>query len=335
MSKRITLGQGSGGKQAQDLIRDHFASRFGMKGPMTDSALLPAGEGMIAFTTDSFVIDPLFFPGGNIGKLAVCGTVNDLAVSGAEPRFLSAAFIIEEGLEVSDLDAIVASMADEADAAGVMIATGDTKVVEKGQCDRIFINTAGVGLVPRQHMHISSGASVSEGDRVIISGPPGDHAVAILAARRKLSFDRPLISDCASLNGLTGKILERPEAVHFMRDLTRGGLAAVLNELASMISCGITVNEESVPIAEPVRGLCEILGFDPLTLASEGRMVIVAAPEAADRLVEILRSDDLGRESAVIGEITVERRGRVVLNSTTGGRRFLDMPSGLLLPRIC
>jgi hydrogenase expression/formation protein HypE len=335
MNEKITLGQGSGGRQAQDLIRDHFASRFGMEGPMTDSALLSAGEGMIAFTTDSFVIDPLFFPGGNIGKLAVCGTVNDLAVSGAEPRFLSAAFIIEEGFEVSELDAIVASMAAEADAAGVMIVTGDTKVVEKGQCDRIFINTAGVGLLPREHMHISSGVSVKEGDRLIISGPPGDHAVAILASRRKLSFDQPLISDCASLNRLTGKILEKPAAVHFMRDLTRGGLAAVLNEFATMISCGLTVNEESVPIAEPVRGLCEILGFDPLTLASEGRMVIVAAPEAADRIVEILRSDPLGRESAVIGEITAERRGRVVLNSSTGGRRFLDMPSGLLLPRIC
>jgi hydrogenase expression/formation protein HypE len=335
MSEKITLGQGSGGREAQDLIRDHFASRFGLAGPMTDSALLSVGKGMIAFTTDSFVIDPLFFPGGNIGKLAVCGTVNDLAVSGAEPRFLSAAFIIEEGFEVRELDAIVASMAAEADAAGVRIITGDTKVVEKGQCDRIFINTACVGFLPREHMHISSGATVREGDRLIISGPPGDHAVTILASRRKLSFDRPLISDCASLNRLTAKILEKPAAVHFMRDLTRGGLAAVLNELASMISCGITVNEGSVPIAEPVRGLCEILGFDPLTLASEGRMVIVAAPEAADRIVEILRSDPLGRESAVIGEITAERRGRVVLNSSTGGRRFLDMPSGLLLPRIC
>ena len=302
---------------------------------MTDSALLSVGEGMIAFTTDSFVIDPLFFPGGNIGKLAVCGTVNDLAVSGAEPRFLSAAFIIEEGFEVSELDAIVSSMAAEAEAAGVMIITGDTKVVEKGQCDRIFINTAGVGVLPREHMHISSGASVKEGDRLIISGPPGDHAVAILASRRKLSFDQPLISDCASLNRMTGKILEKPAAVHFMRDLTRGGLAAVLNELATMTGWGITVNEESIPIAEPVRGLCEILGFDPLTLASEGRVVIVTAREAADRIVAILHSDPLGRESAVIGEITAARRGRVVLNSSTGGRRFLDMPSGLLLPRIC
>ena len=335
MSEKITLGHGSGGRQAQDLIRDHFASRFGMRGPMTDSALLSVGEGMIAFTTDSFVIDPLFFPGGNIGKLAVCGTVNDLAVSGAEPRFLSAAFIIEEGFEVSELDAIVSSMAAEAEAAGVMIITGDTKVVEKGQCDRIFINTAGVGVLPREHMHISSGASVKEGDRLIISGPPGDHAVAILASRRKLLFDQPLISDCASLNRMTGKILEKPAAVHFMRDLTRGGLAAVLNELATMTGWGITVNEESIPIAEPVRGLCEILGFDPLTLASEGRVVIVTAPEAADRIVAILHSDPLGRESAVIGEITAARRGRVVLNSSTGGRRFLDMPSGLLLPRIC
>jgi len=335
MNEKIMLGHGSGGRQAQELIRDHFASRFGMKAPMTDSALLAVSEGLLAFTTDSFVIDPLFFPGGNIGKLAVCGTVNDLAVSGAEPRYLSAAFIIEEGFEVGDLDVIIASMADEAEDAGVMIVTGDTKVVEKGQCDRVFINTAGVGFLSREHMHISSGASVREGDRLIISGTPGDHAVTILASRRELSFDHPLISDCASLNKMITKILEKPAAVHFMRDLTRGGLAAVLNELASMAGCGITVDEQRIPVAEPVRGLCEILGFDPLTLASEGRVVIVAAPEAADRIVEILHSDPNGRESAIIGEITADRQGRVVLNSSTGGKRFLDMPSGLLLPRIC
>lgn len=335
MSEKILPGHGSGGRQAQELIRDHFVSRFGMKAPMTDSALLEVPEGLLAFTTDSFVVDPIFFPGGNIGKLAVCGTVNDLAVSGAEPVYLSAAFIIEEGFDMGDLDTIVASMADEAEDAGVMIVTGDTKVVEKGQCDRLFINTAGIGFLSREKIHISSGASVREGDRLIISGPPGDHAVTILASRRKLSFDSPLISDCASLNKMIRKILDRPAAVHFMRDLTRGGLAAVLNELATMTGCGITVDEERIPVAEPVRGLCEILGFDPLTLASEGRVVVVAAPEAADRIVDMLRSDPNGRESAIIGEITADRQGRVVLNSSTGGKRFLDMPSGLLLPRIC
>lgn len=335
MSEKITLSHGSGGRQAQALIRDHFAARFGMTGPMTDSALLAVSSGLIAFTTDSYVIDPLFFPGGNIGKLAVCGTVNDLAVSGAVPTYLSAAFIIEEGFEIDQLALIVSSMADEAEAAGVRIVTGDTKVVEKGKCDRIFINTAGVGVLSEEMMHISSGSSVRVGDRLIINGPPGDHAVTILASRRNLSFDIPMASDCASLNHLIRKVVERPAAVHFMRDLTRGGLAAVLNELAGMTRFGITVDESSVPVEEAVRGLCEILGFDPLTLASEGRVLIVAAAEEAEAILDRMLKDPLGRGAAIIGVITAGREGRVILNSTTGGSRFLEMPSGQLLPRIC
>lgn len=374
MSDRISLSHGSGGRQAQKLIRDHFTARFGMTGPLTDSAILPvpagpmtgsamhsdphgrmtrpavlsvlpgpithpavhsAPAGFLAFTTDSYVIDPLFFPGGNIGKLAVCGTVNDLAVSGAEPKYLSAGFIIEEGFGMEELDEIVVSMADEAEAAGVRIITGDTKVVEKGKCDRIFINTAGVGLLRHELVHVSSGSSVREGDVLIISGPPGDHAVTILAARRGLSFNMPLLSDCASLNYLVMKITEKPAAVHFMRDLTRGGLAAVLNELAAMRRCGITVDEASVPVREPVRGLCEILGFDPLSLASEGRLVVVVSPEEAGTVLERMRTDPLGRGAAVIGTVTSGREGRVIMNSSSGGQRFLDMPSGELLPRIC
>jgi len=335
MSERITLSHGSGGRQAQSLIRDHFAARFGIKGPMTDSALLSVPHGMIAFTTDSYVVNPLFFPGGNIGKLAVCGTVNDLAVSGADPKYLSASFIIEEGFDIDQLDLIISSMADEVETAGVRIVTGDTKVVEKGQCDGIFINTAGVGLMSEELKHISSGSSVREGDRLIINGPPGDHAVTILASRRNLTFDVPMASDCASLNHLIKRVVERPGAVHFMRDLTRGGLAAVLNELAGMTRYGITVDEASVPVEEAVRGLCEILGFDPLTLASEGRVLIVAAAEEADAIVDRMHSDPLGRGASVIGEITAGREGRVILNSATGGSRFLEMPSGQLLPRIC
>ncbi len=335
MSEKITLGHGSGGRQAQILIRDHFATRFGMAGPMTDSAILSAPSGILAFTTDSYVIDPLFFPGGDIGKLAVCGTVNDLAVSGAEPKYLSAAFIIEEGFGMEQLDEIVTSMADEAEAAGVRIVTGDTKVVEKGQCDGIFINTAGVGLLSSDLVHVSSASSVKEGDVLIINGSPGDHAVTILAARRGLSFDIPLLSDCASLNHLVRRVAEKPEAVHFMRDLTRGGLAAVLNELAAMRGCGIIIDEVSVPVQEPVRGLCEILGFDPLTLASEGRMLVVAAPGEARAIVERMRKDPLGSEAAIIGLITSGREGRVILNGTSGGKRFIDVPSGQLLPRIC
>jgi len=335
MSEKITLSHGSGGRQAQALIRDHFAARFEMKGPMTDSALLSIPPGMIAFTTDSYVIDPLFFPGGNIGKLAVCGTVNDLAVSGAEPKYLSAAFIIEEGFGLDELDAIVASMADEAVAAGVRIVTGDTKVVEKGQCDRLFINTAGVGVLSKDLVHVSSASTVRAGDRLIINGAPGDHAVTILASRRNLSFDTPMASDCASLNHLIGKVTERPSAIHFMRDLTRGGLAAVLNELAAITGYSMSVDEASVPVKEPVRGLCEILGFDPLTLASEGRVLIVASADEAGEIVDRMRRDPQGRGTAIIGEITAGREGRVILNSSTGGRRFLDMPSGQLLPRIC
>lgn len=335
MSEKITLGHGSGGRQAQILIRDHFATRFGMAGPMTDSAILSAPSGILAFTTDSYVIDPIFFPGGDIGKLAVCGTVNDLAVSGAEPKYLSAAFIIEEGFGMEQLDEIVTSMADEAEAAGVRIVTGDTKVVEKGQCDGIFINTAGVGLLSSDLVHVSSASSVKEGDVLIINGSPGDHAVTILAARRGLSFDIPLLSDCASLNRLVRRVAEKPEAVHFMRDLTRGGLAAVLNELAAMRGCGIIIDEVSVPVQEPVRGLCEILGFDPLTLASEGRMLVVAAPGEAGAIVERMRKDPLGSEAAIIGRITSGREGRVILNGASGGQRFIDVPSGQLLPRIC
>jgi hydrogenase expression/formation protein HypE len=335
MSEKIALSHGGGGRQTHDLIRSVFAKHFVMKEPMTDSALLTVMSEMIAFTTDSYVVNPIFFPGGNIGKLAICGTVNDLAVSGADPKYIAASFIIEEGFEISDLDKIAASMADEAKAAGVTIVTGDTKVVEKGHCDRIFITTTGVGILRNDHSHISSGEHIKAGDRLIINGPPGNHEVTIIASRKQLTFDVPMTSDCASLNHIIKKVLEQSSGVHFMRDLTRGGLAAVLNELAGMTACGITIDEALVPVEEPVRGLCEILGFDPLTLASEGRVIIAAAADEAQKILEIMRSDAAGRQSSIIGEITIERPGRVIVKSSAGGRRFLDMPSGILLPRIC
>jgi hydrogenase expression/formation protein HypE len=335
MSEKIALSHGSGGRQTHDLIRNVFAKHFGMKEPMTDSALLAVPSEMIAFTTDSYVVNPIFFPGGNIGKLAICGTVNDLAVSGADPEYIAASFIIEEGFEISDLEMIAASMADEAATAGVKIVTGDTKVVEKGHCDRIFITTTGVGILRNDHAHISSGVNIKAGDRLIINGPPGNHEVTIIASRKQLTFDVPLTSDCASLNHMIKKVLEQSSGVHFMRDMTRGGLAAVLNELAGMTACGIMIEEALVPVEEPVRGLCEILGFDPLTLASEGRVIIAAAADEAQKILKIMRSDPAGRDASIIGEITLEKPGRVIVNSSTGGRRFLDMPSGLLLPRIC
>jgi hydrogenase expression/formation protein HypE len=335
MSEKITLSHGGGGRQTHDLIRSVFARHFGMSEPMTDSALLTIPAETVAFTTDAYVIDPIFFPGGNIGKLAVCGTVNDLAVSGADPMYIAASFIIEEGFELDDLDRIAASMAKEAAAAGVQMVTGDTKVVEKGHCDRIFITTTGVGTLREDRRHISSGSDVRPGDRLIINGSSGNHAVTILAARRELSFDVPLQSDCASLNGMIKKILGKSDGVHFMRDLTRGGLAAVLNELASMTRTGVTIEEAAVPVDEPVRGLCEILGFDPLTMANEGKVLIVTTEGEADKILEIMRSDPAGKNAALIGVITEERQGRVIVNSSTGGKRFLEMPSGLHLPRIC
>lgn len=335
MSEKITLGHGGGGRLSHELISSVFASRFGISGPMTDSALLDAGTGKIALTTDAYVVTPLFFPGGNIGKLAVCGTVNDLAVSGANPLYLAASFIIEEGFSVDDLVKIVTTMAGEAEQAGVKIVTGDTKVVEKGKCDGIFITTTGVGILAGRYEHISAGSHVRPGDRVIINGASGNHAVTILSARRNLSFEPPVISDCASLNIMIKKVLDNSDGVHFMRDLTRGGLAAVLNELAAMTGLGIVIEEDLVPVDEQVRGLCEILGFEPLALANEGKLIMVVTPPEADKITTIMRSDQAGQNSAIIGTISDKRPGSVILNGSTGGRRFLEMPSGLQLPRIC
>jgi hydrogenase expression/formation protein HypE len=265
-------------------------------------------------------VDPIFFPGGDIGKLAVCGTVNDMAVSGATPRYISASFIIEEGLALKDLEAIAGSMSDEAKRAGVTIVTGDTKVVEKGKCDKLFITTSGVGILRSDLEHISSGKRVKSGDKIIINGP---------------SFSSPVVSDCASLNHLIRIVLDDCHEIHFMRDLTRGGLATVLNELAQIISMGITINESAVPVEEPVKGLCEILGFDPLYLANEGKILFVAGNEEQNKILNLLRAHPFGRHSEVIGEIVHDNRNLVVLNTSIGGRRILDMPSGIQLPRIC
>jgi hydrogenase expression/formation protein HypE len=335
MSVTITLNQGSGGKQTHRLIEEVFVKRFGLTVPLTDSALVRNAGTDIAFTTDSFVVDPLFFPGGNIGKLAVCGTVNDLAVSGAVPVCLSAAFIIEEGLPVNDLVEIVQSMADEAVKADVKIVTGDTKVVEKGKCDRLFITTSGTGTINPDQWHISTGERIKQGDKLIVNGPLGNHALAVLGARNQLSFKTPVVSDCASLNHLIGKVMKISGNIHFMRDLTRGGLGTVLNELADMIGAGISINEEAIPVDDPVKGLCEMLGFDPLFLANEGKILIVAGAGDESKILEILRSDPLGKDSNIIGEIMEDRRSRVILNTMAGGKRILEMPSGIQLPRIC
>lgn len=335
MSDLISIHHGSGGRQTHELIKNVFVTRFGMAEPLTDSAILKEMGKTLAFTTDSYVIDPLFFPGGNIGKLAICGTVNDLAVSGAEAKYIAASFIIEEGFPMKDLVAIANSMAEEAETAGVKIVAGDTKVVEKGKCDRLFISTSGTGILDRRKAHISTGKRIKKGDKLIINGSLGNHSIAVLGARNKLSFTTPVISDCASLNHLIGKVLESCKEIHFMRDLTRGGLAGVLNELAGMIGSGIVIDEKAIPIDEPVRGVCEMLGFDPLYLANEGKLLIVAGADEAQKVIESLRSDSLGKYSSAIGEMVSGKRNLVMLNTSAGGKRILDMPSGTQLPRIC
>ena len=301
----------------------------------TDSAILEPSETELSFTTDSYVVDPIFFPGGNIGKLAVCGTVNDLAVSGAVPRYLSCGFIIEEGLPLEDLETIVKSMAEEARKAGVRIVTGDTKVVNRGKCDKIFINTAGVGTLERSKRHISFGNGIRHGDRIIVNGSIGDHGIAVLAARESLSFQSEIQSDCASLNELIAKIACKPGQIRFMRDATRGGLATVLCELAENKNLGIAVDEENIPVKEVVSGACEVFGFDPLYLANEGKVVMVVDGEVAETVVEELKKHPLGKQASIIGEVVDDHPKKVLLQTAIGGRRILDMLAGEMLPRIC
>jgi hydrogenase expression/formation protein HypE len=335
MNDTVTLNDGSGGRQSARLIRKVFVRRFGIPLPLTDSAVLEEDGSLLAFTTDSYIVDPVFFPGGNIGKLAVCGTVNDLAVSGAVPMFISASFIIEEGFPLDDLEQIAGSMAEEAENAGVRIVTGDTKVAGRGKCDRIFITTAGIGRLKPQFRSIGTGNKVRAGDRIIVNGSLGNHAVAILGARHDLSFSTQVVSDCASMNHLIQLVLKECSEVHFMRDLTRGGLAAVLNELAQMTGKGMTIDERSVPVDSVVRGLCETMGFDPLHLANEGKIAYVIGESDYMKALEVLRNHPLGSGSAVIGHITDVNPGSVRLITSAGGTRIMEPPSGMLIPRIC
>lgn len=335
MSDFVSLNHGSGGKLSHDLISKVFVKRFGITEPLTDSAIIKDSGLSLSFTTDSYVVDPAFFPGGNIGNLAVCGTVNDLAVSGAKPLVISASFIIEEGFPVSELTVIAESMAEEAFKAGVRIVTGDTKVVDKGKCDKVFITTSGIGLLNSENEHISTGKHIKPGDKVIINGSLGNHAIAVLGARNKLSFSTPVISDCSPLNHMINNVLQSCKEIRFMRDITRGGLATVLNELTGMIGYSISINEDSVPIDEPVRGLCEMMGFDPLYLANEGKVLMVAGAGQEKRVIDILRSDPLGKDAGIIGEIMPDKKKLVILNTSIGGKRILDMLTGQQLPRIC
>jgi hydrogenase expression/formation protein HypE len=334
--QKILLGHGSGGSLMHQLIGDMFMKHFGnsILNEQTDSAILETGSSEIAFTSDSFVIDPIFFPGGNIGKLAVCGTVNDLAVSGAKPMYISVSFIIEEGFSLKDLEEIVISLAAEARKAGVLIVTGDTKVVNKGKCDKIFINTAGIGTIKKKDIQINKALNIKAGDVVIINGTIGDHGMAVMNARESFNFKAAIESDCASLNHMIGDVIEKYH-VKFMRDPTRGGVATVLNELAEKINLGIEISESDLPVKSGVRAMCELLGFDPLHIANEGKVIIIAAEEEAQKILSVLKTNEYGKESTIIGRVAGDHRGKVVLKNETGGRRIIDSLTGDQLPRIC
>jgi hydrogenase expression/formation protein HypE len=334
--RNVLLGHGSGGGMMHELINDMFIKHFGndILNEQTDSAILSVGSSEISFTTDSFVIDPLFFPGGNIGKLAVCGTVNDIAVSGAEPLYLSISFIIEEGFPFSDLEVIAESIASEARKAGVLIVTGDTKVVNKGKCDKLFINTSGIGHLKMENKNTGKALNLKEGDIIIINGYIGDHGMAVMNARESFNFKTPVESDCASLNHLIKKVLDK-YPVKFMRDPTRGGVATVMNELASKTKLGIELSESDLPVSNGVKAMCEILGFDPLHIANEGKVLIVAAEKEGLKIIDLLKNDILGKKSAIIGRVVNEHPGKVVLRNETGGRRIVDSLTGDQLPRIC
>ena len=336
----ITLAHGSGGKAMRDLIDDVFVSTFDNE-QLTlledqarfDLAQLASNGNRLAMTTDSYVIDPLFFPGGDIGKLAVTGTVNDLAVGGAVPLYLTCGMIIEEGLAVEDLRRIVASMKATADEAGVKIVTGDTKVVHRGAADKLFINTAGVGVIPK-NIDISTHRA-TPGDVVIINGYIGDHGAAVVDARGEMALDNSIQTDCQPLNALIHDMLAVCPDIHCMRDATRGGVATVLNEFAETSDVGIRINEKAIPVRDEVRGMCEILGLDPLYLANEGKLVAIVPADAANTLVETMRAHPAGRHSTVIGSVDEAPAQTVVLSTTFGGDRVVDMLVGEQLPRIC
>lgn len=332
---RVLMAHGSGGLMTQELIERVFKKAWNNRflDPMLDGALLDLPPGRVAMTTDSFVITPLFFPGGDIGKISICGTVNDLVACGARPLYLSTAMIIEEGLLLADLESIAQSMAATACEAGVSLVTGDTKVVEKGSADRIFINTTGIGVIPENIDYRPS--RIQAGDQIIVTGSVGDHGLAILAQREGLRFATPAVSDCAALIEI-GKTMEKyGEAVKCMRDPTRGGLATVLNELAQQSGLGILIAESLIPVSPVVQGACDMLGLDPLYMANEGKMVIVADSRRAAEIIADLQTIPEAAGSAWLGEVRTEAAGMVLLQTELGAQRILGMLEGEHLPRIC
>jgi hydrogenase expression/formation protein HypE len=333
--ERITLSHGSGGKATQTLVEAIFLDAFRnpLLEPLEDAAEFTINGARMALTTDSFVVSPLFFPGGDIGDLAVNGTVNDLAVSGATPLYLSAGFILEEGFEVADLTRIVDSMRRAAEVAGVQVVTGDTKVVQRGKADGCYINTAGVGVIERQGT--LGVATAQPGDVVLVSGPIGEHGITIMLARGELDIDADLESDTAAVHGLVAGLLDAVPGVRALRDATRGGVATILNEVAKAAEVAVVVDEKAVPVIDEVRGASELLGIDPLYVACEGRIVVVVDGDAAEDALGVMRRYPLGANASVIGRIAKDPPGLVLLNTTFGGTRIVDLLVGDPLPRIC
>jgi len=332
---KILLDHGGGGLLMNELISQKFLPKLknAYLERLEDGAVVDIGNAKLCFSTDSYVVSPIFFPGGDIGSLSVHGTVNDLAACGGIPLFLSAGFILEEGFSMKDLDKIIESMAQAAEKAGVQIVTGDTKVVAKGAADGIFINVSGIGII--KYKGIISPRSVMSGDKVIINGTIGDHGAAILSSRQDLGFKSEIKSDSAPLNSLSESILKVSGNIHCMRDATRGGLGAVLCEIAAQSGCRIIIEEKDIPVRKDVRGVCEILGVDPLFLANEGKMVVFCPAEDTEKVLKTMKKHKYGKNAAVIGEVAKKERGRFILNTVIGGAREVDLPTGELVPRIC
>ncbi len=334
-NRTILLAHGSGSKISHELIEKKLVPPLAnpILCRLDDSAVFELNGSRFAFTTDSYVVSPIFFPGGDIGRLAVCGTVNDLAMNGASPLYLSLSFIIEEGLSFEELERVLDSIRDAAVEAGVSIITGDTKVVNRGTADKLFINTSGIGAV--MDGGNISGANAQVGDKIILSGSIGDHGIAVMSQREGLRFSVPVQSDCAPLNKMVAGMLAVSSKIHCLRDPTRGGLATTLNEIAQQSDVGIKIEEEKIVVHDGVRAACELLGFDPLYVANEGKLVAFVAPEDAEKVLEKIRQDRYGGEAAIIGEVTGDHRGKVVMKTRLGASRIVDMLAGELLPRIC
>lgn len=334
MDDRILLAHGSGGKLSHELVQKRFLPFLANPAlnRLDDSAIIEA-TGRLAFTTDGYVVNPIFFPGGDIGKLAVCGTVNDLAMNGARPLYLSLSAIIEEGFLLSELDQVVQSIKSAAEEADVSVVAGDTKVVNRGQADKLFVTTSGIGIIP-PGVDIS-GANARAGDKVLLSGTIGDHGIAIMSQREGLRFSMTLESDCAPLNRLVSQMLETSSRIHCLRDPTRGGLATTLNELARQSNVGIVVEEARIPVKEEVKAACELLGLDPIYVANEGKLIAVVDPADADKILARMRLNSYGKDAALIGEVTGKHPAKVTMKTKLGPSRIVDMLSGELLPRIC